>query len=867
VIGETFSHYTVLERLGGGGMGVVYKAEDIRLKRFVALKFLPPELTSDAAAKGRFEQEARTASALDHPNVCTIHEIDETADGQVFICMAYYDGESLRNRLARGPLSIDDTLTIAIQTAEGLAQAHEHGIVHRDIKPANVMLTRDGVPKIVDFGIATLVGRARAGDSSEIAGTVSYMSPEQARGDVLDQRTDIWSLGVTLYEMLTGRLPFVADGERLVLEAIADGDFPPVESLRTGVPPQLAAIIAKCLRKRPDERYQRARDLIADVKSVRRALTSATVSTLPGAPPISSVRRRLRPAITLPVGAAMVALVLLAAVPAARNALRALLNIRTVPEQQHMAVLPFTNVGEDPANRAFCDGLTEILTSQLTQVERFQGSLWVVPQTELKAREIRAPSDARRVFGTNLAVTGSVQRSRDSVRLALNLVDTERSRQLRSRVIDEPLSNLSAVEDQVLVAVMGMLELELQPEARKRLTAGGTANSEAQDAYVHALGALHNSLGPSDPNLAITMLKRAVAIDPKFALAQAALGEAYLALYSKTKDPAAVEDAVAACQKAAGLDGSLPQVQVTLGLISMATGKYEEAVKAFEQALKLNPSDAQALVELGRAYAKLRKAPEAEAAYKRAIGLQPDYWLGYSRLARFYWLQNRHQEAEQQYRKALELTPANYLLLNDLGALYFDLSRWDEAHTMFERSVQAKPNYIAYSNLGTLASRRGDSKNAAAMFEKALAIDDHDYVLWGNLGIEYQHLPGQETKARQALSKAIELANTSLAVDPRDTQVIVDLANYHATLGDSDQAQGYLRRIEADGKKQADLARQIALVFAELGDRARTLAWVANALELGCPVGEVEADPSLQKFNKDPRFVALIKAQKQKGKK
>jgi serine/threonine protein kinase/tetratricopeptide (TPR) repeat protein len=865
VIGETVSHYRILERLGGGGMGVVYKAEDTRLKRYVALKFLPSELTRDAAAKERFEQEARTASALDHPNVCTIHEIDTTPDGQVFICMAFYDGESLKGRLARGPLSIEETLNIVAQVADGMKQAHEHGIVHRDIKPANVMLTRDGVPKIVDFGIATLLGRPRA-DAGEIAGTVSYMSPEQARGEALDQRTDIWSFGVTMYEMLTGRLPFIAEGEQPLLQAILRQEPPPLESLRTGVPAPLAAIASKCLRKRPDERYQRAADLIADLRSVRRALTSATVSTLPGAPQISSVRRRLRPAITLPVGAAMIGLVLLAAVPTARNAVRSVLNIQAVPNQQHMAVLPFTNVGDDPANRAFCDGLTEILTSQLTQVERFQGSLWVVPQSELKAREIRAPSDARRIFGVNLAVTGSVQRGRDSVRLALNLVDTERSRQLRSRIIDEPLSNLSSVEDRAVLAVMRMLDLELKPEAEKTLALGRTANSEAQDAYVNALGALHSSLGPADPEAAITMLKRAVTLDPRFALAHAALGEAYLALYRSSKDPVAVEQAVAACKEAGRLNASLPQVQVTLGMISMTTGKYEEAVTALKSALELDPSDAQALVELGRAYARLKKAPDAEAAFTKAIALRPDYWLGYSRLARFYWLQSRHPEAEQQYRKALELTPDNHLLLNDLGALYFDLSRSDEARLMFERSARAKPNYIAYSNLGTLASRRGDSRDAVAMFERALAIDDHDYVLWGNLGIEYQHIPGEETKARQALSKAIALAEKSLAVDPRDAQVVVDVANYRATLGDRDQAEGFLRRVEAEGKTQADLARQIALVYAELGDRERTLQWVATALKLGCPVGEIEGDPTLQKFGKDPRFIALIGAQKRKEK-
>ncbi len=877
MIGMTVSHYRVLERLGGGGMGVVYKAEDSRLKRFVALKFLPPELTSHPASRERFTHEAQAAGSIDHPNICTIHEIDETPGGQVFICMAYVDGEPLRARLARGPLTVEEALSVAVQVAVGLGQAHRHGVVHRDIKPGNLMLTSDGLVKIVDFGLASLAGHARLTLSGQVVGTAAYMSPEQARGLVADCRSDLWSLGVVIYEMVSGRLPFGGGTDAATLHAVVYDELRPLAELRPDLPPQLLATVARCLAKDPAARYQTAAELIADLENVPRALGLATARTLWDLPTDQPGRRRrrlparlrraLRPAIVLPAAVAVIVAALLAITPLGRKVVRDALHIPAVPGQQHLAVLPFANVGEDPANRAFCDGLTEILTSQLTQVESFQGSLWVVPQSELTARAIRAPSDARRVFGTNLAVTGSVQRGRNSVRLALNLIDTERSRQLRSRVIDEPLSNLNAVEDRVLVAVMDMLELELRPEARRKLAVGGTANSEAQDAYVHALGALQNSLGPSDPEVAITMLKRATALDPNFTLAQAALGEAYLALYRNTKDPAAVEEAVAACQKTARLDESLPQVQVLLGLISVATGKYEEAATAFQHALKLAPSNAQALVELGRAYAKLQKAPEAEAAFKKAIALQPDYWLGYSRLARFYWLQSRHREAEQEYRNALELTPENYLLLNDLGALYFDLSRWDEARLMFERSADARPNYIAYSNLGTLASQRANSREAATMFEKALAIDDHDYVLWGNLGTRYQHISGQETKGRQALSKAIELAKKSLSVDPRDPQVIVDLASYHAALGDKDQAQVYLKRLEADGKQQGDLARQIALVYADLGDRERTIEWIATALRLGCPFAEVEADPSLQELKKDPQFAALIKAQKQKGKK
>ncbi len=865
MIGKTVSHYAILEPLGGGGMGRVYRAEDTRLKRLVALKFLAPALTQDGEAKQRFIQEARAASSLDHPHVCTIHEIDETDDGQVFICMAHYNGQTLKARIAQGPLPIAESVSIATQVAEGLAQAHEHGIVHRDIKPANVMVMPDGNVKILDFGLAILAGQTRLTRENLVVGTVAYMSPEHARGESVDARTDLWSLGVIIFEMLTGRLPFPGEHEQVLLHAIMKDNPIPLQSTRADVPPSLVTIVQRCLSKQPGERYQSAAALAADLRRVRDAESLGTAPTLIAEPAtLASVKtRRRRTALAAGGGLALAAAIVLAW----RPLLRDIIAPTGAPPLQHIAVLPFASVGEDPANRAFCDGLTEILTSQLTQVETFQGSLWVVPQSELRAQEIKAPSEARRVFGTNLAVTGSVQRSRNNVRLALNLVDTVRSRQLRSRVIDEPISNLSTVEDRVLEAVMGMLEVELRPEERRKLAVGGTANAEAQDAYLHALGALHNSLGPSDPEVAITLLKRAVALDQKFALAQATLGEAYLALYRNTKDPTAVEEAVAACRTAARLDESLPHVQITLGLINMATGKYEKAVTAFQKAIELSPSDAQALVELGRAYAKLQKAAEAEAAYRKAIALQPDYWLGYSRLARFYWLQSRHREAEQEYRKALELTPENYLLLNDLGALYFDLSRWDEAHLMFERSEAAKPNYRAYSNLATLASRRGNSREAATMLEKALAIDDLDYVLWGNLGSEYRRIPDQEAKAHQALSKAIELAKKNLAVDPRDTQVIVDLASYHATLGDRNQTQVYLRKVEPDGKKQADLARQIALVYAELGDRNRALEWVATALTLGFPIGEVMADPLLKKFSNDPQFVALVKAQKQKGKK
>jgi len=274
MIGQTISHYKILSKLGEGGMGVVYKAEDLKLRRFVALKFLPPHVGDDEAAQ-RFVNEAHAVSALDHPNICAIHEIDETPDGQMFIVMPCYEGESLQAKIDRGPLKLDEAMDIAIQVATGLSTAHEKGIIHRDVKPGNVFLTTDGLAKIVDFGLAKLATQTRLTQEGATVGTVRYMSPEQARGEEVDRRSDIWSLGVMLYEMLTGRPPFRGEHEPAVVYSIMNDSPEPVTALRTGVPMELERTINKCLAKSPDERYQHTGDLIVDLKRLAKEPTTA----------------------------------------------------------------------------------------------------------------------------------------------------------------------------------------------------------------------------------------------------------------------------------------------------------------------------------------------------------------------------------------------------------------------------------------------------------------------------------------------------------------------------------------------------------------------------------------------------------------
>ncbi|MDZ7341162.1 MAG: serine/threonine-protein kinase, partial [candidate division KSB1 bacterium] len=363
MIGKTISHYKILEKLGEGGMGVVYKAEDLKLKRIVALKFLPPELTRDAEAKERFIQEAQAASALQHNNICTIHDIDETGDGQLFIVMDCYEGEPLKGKIARGPMKLEEAVEIALQVASGLAKAHEHGITHRDIKPANVMITNDGVVKILDFGLAKLAGQVGLTKAGMTVGTVAYMSPEQTRGEEVDHRTDIWSLGVVLYEMLTGQLPFKGAYEQAVIYSILNEEPEPVTAVRTDLPAELDHIVSKAIAKNAAERYQQVADLAADLKSLRTRIETGRTETQP-----TLSKRKL----IYGVGGliALIAILLLSKIFWFKPPADAIDSI---------AVLPFQNLSADPEQEYFSDGMTEALITELSTIK----ALRVISRTSI----------------------------------------------------------------------------------------------------------------------------------------------------------------------------------------------------------------------------------------------------------------------------------------------------------------------------------------------------------------------------------------------------------------------------------------------------------------------------------------------------
>jgi len=848
VIGRTIAHYRVEERLGGGGMGVVYRAEDTRLQRPVALKFLPPELTRDPDARARFIQEARAASALEHPNICAVHDIGETPEGESFICMAYCQGVTLKRRIQEGALPLLTAVGWAEQIASGLAAAHEHGIVHRDVKPANLMVTTDGVVKIVDFGLAKLAGTSALTATGMMVGTAAYVAPEQARGGPVDHRADLWSLGVVLYEMVTGRLPFRAAHVQALLLAVIHDRETSVTELRPEVPAELARVIHRCLRKNPAERYQSAVELRGDLRRVLAALESGSEPTLSAPTAVTRWPSRRRLAVAL---AAALAVAALAGIAPLR---RLLAGGARFPAEKHVAVLPLANVAGDATGQAFCDGLMETLASHVTWLARDRRGVWVVPASEVRSAAVASAGEARRRFGVTLAVTGSVQRDGGSVRVTLNVVDTASLRQLGSTVIDDRTAHLATLQDSAVLELAALLDLPVAAEARRRLSDDATSAPGAYTLYLEGRGALQRFERAESVDAAIAAFESALARDPTFAPALAGLGEASFRKWGHTHDAAWIARAEAACASALALDPRLAAALVTRAMARDATGRYEEAIGELERALALDPANATAWGELAQAYAAVGRPADAEATHLKAIAANPGYWAGYNALGVFYLEQGRLAEAAAQFARVVALTPDNYWGYNNLGGLKVYLGDTAGAREAFARSLAIEPNYGALANLGTLAFDTGDLAEAARLYRRALEFDGSDYTVWGNLAAACRWGGGAADDAAPLYRRAAAMAEERLRVNPRDGAVLSDLAAYAAELGEGARARALLERALAASPDDPGVRFQAAVTCERLGDRRRALALLAGAVARGLPRERAMRSPALAALRGDPAF-------------
>jgi len=848
MIGTTISHYKILEKLGGGGMGVVYKAEDTRLRRLVALKFLSAEFTQDEEAKQRFIHEAQAASALQHDNICTIHDIDETDDHRLFICMDYYNGETLKKKIERGPLPIGEAVGLVVQIASALARVYEAGVVHRDIKPANIMVTETGEAKIVDFGLAKFAGQASMTKSNSTVGTGAYMSPEQVTGSEVDGRSDLFSLGVLFYEALTGRRPFVGEHEAAVLYSVVNIDPPTPRSLRADIPPEVEAIIDRMLKKDTGDRYQSVSELLEDLQVLLDAFHPSRSNSV-----FHTVIRRISSSARIATAAIVIVVLLIAGSVVVYQ----WSSEHNLPKPLSIAVLPFNVIGADSVRTSQCDGLYEIIASKMVQFRSKRRDLTVVATSN--SRTYKNGSDAYHRSGATSALNCSFQFAPGSAQVTVNLEDTKNAFIIGSDIIRTETGSPSELENKIVQSIGNILGIEVTSSDLQNLAQGGTKSMQANDLYVEARGHLSKYANSARLAAAIVAFEKALALDPRFALAHAGLGEACWRKYETTKDRRWIDSAMASCTRAVQLNDRIAPVHLALGIVYRGSGNDSAAVQEFERVLAIDSLNADAYREIAETYLRANKIELAEATYKRSIALRPEDWMAYNVLGRFYYRRGRLEEATGMWKKVVELAPDVRAGVSNLGGVYFAQERWQDAIAMFKRSIEIDSNnYQAYANLGTAYYYVGMYERSIESYERARKLNPSDYNVWGGLGAAYQEL-GSKKLAREAYETAATLAEEDRKVDPKNTRTLYQLAGYYADLGRQNESREVLRTLLMLAPDDADALGHAALVYELLGERSQALKLLKKAIHLGHTATEIKYSPEMKSLREDPKYDALIK--------
>jgi serine/threonine protein kinase/tetratricopeptide (TPR) repeat protein len=849
ISGTVAGRFLIRGRLGAGGMGEVYRADDLRLKRAVALKRMSPHLRADRLYRERFFKEAEHASGLTGDHVAAVYDVLED-NGEIFLVMEYVEGETLRERLHR-PLPLEEFLHIARQCADALVVAHARGIVHCDLKPENIMLTATQQVKVLDFGVAKHIPRTDDSSTLEelVGGTPAYMSPEVLLDNLSDGRADIFSLGVVFYEALTGQHPFRARSFVATSQRILHDSPPDVSSLNPKVPPAIESIVSRMLAKDPEKRIASASQLSADLRN----LTSPDLLTPPPALPQSQRWRFSIPTVAI----FALVIMLLAGAAIRRRQIEHWLHAREIAKQKYLAVLPFNSSAGDANTRAFSAGLTESLAIRLKQLQ-LGYPLQVVPPSEILAEGINTVEQAHKSFGANLVLEGSVRESGTMVRVNYSLIDAETRNQLQADTITTQASDPFTLEDRVVDGVLNTLGPELQNQDRPTVVNHGTTEPAAYDFYLRGRGYLQEYQDPERVDSAIAVFNHALERDPNYALAYAGLGQAYWHKYEETHDQNWVAKASQVCQEAVELGRELANGHTCIGMVYNGTGRYEQAAEEFQRAAQLDPDSDDALRGLGLAYQSLGKLPDAEANYQRAISLHPNYWSGYNWLGSFYYRQARYEDAAKMFSHVVALAPDSERGYSNLGGVYLNLGRYAEAIPLFQRSVAIRPTADAYSNLATAYFFQQRFDEAVHTYEQAVKLNPEDYEMWGNLGDAYNWSSKQQSQAPQSYRKAIALANAALRVNPRDAAVLCDLALYHAMLREQDAGINLVRRALALAPRNSDFLFKAAEIYNQFGMTEPALAALQDSIKQGNSRFFTRDHPIFGNLQTDPRFRKLV---------
>jgi serine/threonine-protein kinase len=833
---ETLGPYRIIGPLGAGGMGEVYVARDPSLGRTVAIKVLPQRFSSDRESLLRFTREAHSASALNHPNIVTIHEVG-TDGGTPYIVMEHIEGTDLRTLLRSGPPPNRRTLNISAQIADGLAAAHEKGIVHRDLKPENVMVTKDGYVKILDFGLAKLIAPAAedadtvhwempATNPGTIVGTVGYMSPEQAHGRPLDFRSDQFSLGAILYELATGQAAFAGENALDTMTAIVREEPRPIQDYNRQAPAAFCHVVEKLLAKDPAKRYDSTRDAARDLHNIYDAFASTMAAGEIPKPPL--VKRRT-----------LMAAALIAAILIVGGAGIAVLYNRTVPTEaqvqgkKYVAVTQFRDMTGDPNGQLVVDGLSETLAARLA---RFASVQVIRPAPSSKPTPTD-PQQVARELGADIVLTGSMLRAGERVRVAYEVFDVTHNNRRPGELIEGSMDDLFTIQDRLADGVAATLRLG--PSTSR---AGAPDTSFSQRRYLEALGYLQRRDQQASIDNAIHVLSQ-LASSSSSASVQAALGRAYLYELQLTHDPKWAIPAAAACERGLRNDPENFELHVTLGQLHRQMGRPADAIAELKQAISQQPNSADATAELAEAYGAAGNLATAEQTYKKAIRLSPNYWSVYSKLGGFYMLHGRYPEAARQFEKVTQLSPDNNRARVNLGGAYQEMGRYSEAVQLYSDSLKKEPTTQALSNLGTCYYLLGRYQDAVDATSKALEINPKSYRYWANLGDAYRWLPGSEKKANDAYDHAEELVKKQIELNPRDALARSRYAEILAKRGRAREAHSEIRAALDIDPSETGTMKRAAIVSLLSGNDQEAAKWLSNAVQHGYNRLEIESDP------------------------
>ena len=847
--GTRIDRFVIKAKLGSGAMGEVFLAEDSLLRRQVAIKVIRLEHGRDAAFHHRMQKEAERASQLNDSHIAAVHDLIEQ-DGRLFLVMEYVEGETLRARL-REPLAGPEFFSIAEQCVAGVSAAHRHGIVHCDLKPENLMITPEGTVKILDFGFAQPSqeeGSAETLSCSTLGGTPGYMAPEVLLGGAPDKRSDIFSLGIVLYEALAGHHPFRVDPATSTADRIVRSDPAP---LPRSAPPGMNAVLALMLAKEPAQRYQSCKEVLQDVSAIRAGHTP-----LLGKSRAHAERSWPRKMIWL----AATAMTMILLIALSLRSLRLRMPWSAVPvsaSTRQLAVLPFEPAAQDSNSRAFAGGLTETLAARLGEIAD-RDSLEIVSASEVRKQSVRDARHARSLLGATLVLEGNLQQSGNTVRITYNLVDTKSMRQVHSGVITADDANIFAVQDRVIAEVLKKLDIELAKEDRRRMEKHGTTQPQAYDYYLRARGYLQDYDRVNSLENAVAGFQRSLDLDPRFALAYAGLGQAFLHKYALAHSPEALEGANAACQNSVQLDPSGPDAEVCLGMLYNATGRYDAAARHLERALNLEPTRDESYRELAIAYEGLNRLDDAESLLKKAVASRPHYWAAHKWLGRFYEAHGRYDQAAEQFKRVVEMAPDSIDGYSNLGAFYVEQGKYAEAIDALERSIKIQPTASALNNVGAVYFYQRRYAEAARSYELATQLTPDDYRIFGNLGEAYGQIVGKQEESRRSYAQALKLADQRLSANGNDAGALLEAALYAAMLGQITKSEKYRKSGIGLSGHDPEARFNSALVLAQMHQDSRALAELDRALVAGLPASKVTDNPAWQRFATDPRFMAVM---------